>query len=172
MLEERIANITDLHFICGCILYGGRKGHYSIDVENPAIVNSMKKEMLSVINSQRLLDTRHAQATIYSVDGKRIAMVIISEASPGDSCYELYAMSVMKSHQNKGYGLQILDSVLNRFVYLDICARCLPASDRMRHLLSKRGFEFHSIDQGYTVLLRTAVRDHALATPVYMQYCT
>ena len=172
MLEERIANITDLHFICGCILYGGRKGHYSIDVDNPDIVKSMKREMQSVINSQRLLDTRHARATIYSIGGKRIAMVIISEASPGDSCYEIYAMSVIKSHQNKGYGLQILDSVLNRFVYLDICARCLPASGRMSYLLAKRGFEFHSMDKAYTVLLRTAVMDYALVEPVYMQYGT
>ena len=99
-----------------------------------------------------------------------IAMVIISEASPGDSCYEIYAMSVIKSHQSKGYGFQILDSVLNRFVYLDICARCLPASGRMCHLLSKRGFEFHSMDKAYTVLLRTAARDYALAEPVCMQY--
>ncbi len=170
MLEERIANITDLHFICGCILYGGRKGHYSVDVENMDIVKGMKREMQSVINSQKLLDKRHAQATIYTIGGKRIAVVIISEASPGDSCYEIYAMSVIKSYQNKGYGLQILDSVLNRFVYLDICARCLPASGRMSRLLSKRGFEFHSMDKAYTVLLRTAARDYAFAEPVCMQY--
>ena len=170
MREERIANITDLHFICSCILYGARKNHYSIDVENQTIVKCMKKEIQSVISNQKLLDNRQAQATIYLVDNIRVALVIISEASPGDSCYELYAMSVIKSHQNKGYGAQILDSVLGRFLYLDICARCLPASNRMSRLLIQRGFEFHSKDKDCVVMLRTAIDDPGLVEPVYMRY--
>ena len=170
MLEERVANLTDLHFICSCILYGARKDHYSIDVENQAIVKCMKKEIQSVISNQKLLDNRQAQATIYLVDNIRVALVIISEASPGDSCYELYAMSVIKSHQNKGYGTQILDIVLDRFLYLDICARCLPASNRMSRLLMQRGFEFHEKDKDCMVMLRTAIDDPGLVDPVYMRY--
>ena len=169
MLEERVANITDLHFICSCILYGARKDHYSIDVKNKTIVKCMKKEIQSVISNQKLLDNRQAWATIYLVDNIRVALVIISEASPGDSCYELYAMSVIKSHQNKGYGAQILDSVLDRFLYLDICARCLPASNRMSRLLIQRGFEFHSKDKDCVVLLRTAIDNPGLVGPVYMR---
>jgi len=170
VLEERVANLTDLHFICSCILYGARKGHYSIDVENQAIVKCMKKEIQSVISNLKLLDNRQAQATIYLVDNIRVALVIISEASPGDSCYELYAMSVIKSHQNKGYGTQILDIVLDRFLYLDICARCLPASNRMSRLLMQRGFEFHEKDKDCMVMLRTAIDDPGLVDPVYMRY--
>jgi len=170
VLEERVANLTDLHFICSCILYGARKDHYSIDVENQAIVKCMKKEIQSVISNQKLLDNRQAQATIYLVDNIRVALVIISEASPGDSCYELYAMSVIKSHQNKGYGTQILDIVLDRFLYLDICARCLPASNRMSRLLMQRGFEFHEKDKDCMVMLRTAIDDPGLVDPVYMRY--
>ncbi len=169
MIEERIANLTDLDFISSCILYGARKGHYSIDGENQALVKCMKNELRSIITDQKLADTRYAQATIYSVEGKRIAIVIISEASPGDSCYEIYAMSVIGSHQNKGYGSQILDSVLNRFLYLDICARCLPASDRMIQILVQRGFKFHSKDKDCMVMLRTAIDDYSLAEPVYMR---
>lgn len=171
VLEGRVANITDLNFICSCILYGARKGHYSIDVGNRAVVNCMNEEVQSVISSQKLLDDRQAQATVYLVDNIRIALVIISEASPGNSsCYEIYAMSVIKSHQNKGYGAQILDSVLDRFLYLDICARCLPASDIMSELLIRRGFEFHSKDKDCIVMLRTAMDDPGLIAPVYMRY--
>ena len=130
----------------------------------------MKEEIQSVISNQQLLDKRHAQATIYLNDNVRIAFVIISEASPGDSCYEIYAMSVIKSHQNKGYGAHILDSVLDRFLYLDICARCLPASDRMSRLLVQRGFEFHSKDKDCIVMLRPAMADPSLLEPVYMRY--
>ena len=111
MLEERIANITDFNFICSCILYGARKGHYSIDVENKHVVKCMKEEVRSVISDQHLHDGRNAQATIYLVDNRRKALAIISEASPGDSCFEIYAHSVIKSHQNKGYGAQILESI-------------------------------------------------------------
>jgi hypothetical protein len=168
MLEEYIADISDLHFICSCILYGARKGHYSIDTDNKAIVKCMREEMQSVINNKTLLDGRYAQATIFSVDKKRIAVVIISEASPGDSCYELYAMSVIHSDQNKGYGARILDLVLNRFLYLDICARCLPASYRMSRLLERRGFQYHTMDKGFKVLLRTAMDNYPLNEPVFI----
>jgi GNAT superfamily N-acetyltransferase len=170
VLEERIANISDLHFICGCILYGARKDHYSIDADNKAVVNCMRKEMLSVIDNQELLDGRHAQATIFSVDNRRIAVVIISEASAGDSIYEIYAMSVISCYQGKGFGAQILDVVLSRFLYLDICARCLPASYKMSRLLERRGFEYHSMDKGFKVLLRTAVADYQLAGPAYERF--
>jgi len=170
MLEEHIANIADLHFINNCILHDARKGHFSIDTENQTIVKCMKDEIVSVIKNQKLLDKRYAQATIYSLDNKRIAFVIISEASPGSSCYEIYAMSVINSHRNKGNGAQILDSVLSRFLYLDICARCLPASSRMSHMLIQRGFKFHSKDKDCFVMLRTAIDDFDLVEPVNMRY--
>jgi hypothetical protein len=159
MLDERIANLTDLHFICSCILFGARKGHYFFDAEKPEIVRCVKDEIQTVINNKKLLDGRQALATVYTVNKKRIAVVIVSEASPGDSCYEIYAMSVIKSQQNKGYGSLILNIVLNRFLYLDICARCLPASDRMSIILEHRGFNIHSVDNNCKVMLRTAV-DH------------
>lgn len=170
MLEERTANSSDLHFIYGCILHDARKDHYSIDADNKAVVKCMRKEMQSVIDNHELLDGRHAQATIFSVDNRRIAVVIISEASVGDSIYEIYAMSVISSCQSKGLGAQILDVVLNRFLYLDICARCLPASYKMSRLLERRGFEYHSMDKGFKVLLRTAVGDYRLAGPAYVRF--
>lgn len=170
MLEERIANPSDLHFICGCILHDARKDHYSIDVDNKAVVKCMRKEMQSVIDNQELLDGRHAQATIFSVDNRRIAVVIISEASAGDSIYEIYAMSVISCYQGKGFGAQILDVILNRFLYLDICARCLPASYKMSRLLERSGFEYHSMDNGFKVFLRTAVADYRLAGPAYVRF--
>lgn len=170
MLEERIANITDLCFISSCILYGARRGSYSIDAEDQAVVKCMKNELRSIITDNKLSDSRHAQATIYSVENKRIAFVIISEASPGESCYEIYALSVKNSYQDKGYGSQILDSVLSRFLYLDICARCLPASDKMIHILIRRGFKFHSKHKDCMVLLRTAIDDNRFAEPAYMRF--
>lgn len=156
-LEERVANITDLDFINGCILYGARKGHYSFNAENPEVVASMKKEIKSVIIDQTLLDQRHAQATVFTLDGKRIATLIVCEVAPNVTAMEIYAMSVVKKYQNKGYGSQILETVLHRLTHTDIYARCTLASEKMNVLLESNGFSFYKMDRGYRVLFKEAV---------------
>jgi GNAT superfamily N-acetyltransferase len=170
MLEESVANLTDLNFISGCIQYGARKGHYFFDADNPEAVRWMNLEMRSVVSRQELLDERNAQATVYSIAGRRVAVAIICESSPGDSSYELYALSVAKKYQDKGYGAQILDSLLDRLFHFDVCARCLPASIKMVELLEKRGFVFHSMDDVFKVLVKNTLDVSDIAVPLYMRY--
>jgi len=162
-LEERLANLTDLDFINGCILYGARKGHYSFNAENPAVIAAMKKEIKSVITMQALLDQRYAQATVFTVNGKRIATLIVSEATPGQTGVEIYAMSVVKKYQNRGVGSQLLDGVLSRFVHSDVYARCSTASEKMVALLESRGFRLYEMDRDHRVLLKEAVESSEFA---------
>jgi RimJ/RimL family protein N-acetyltransferase len=166
--EERIANITDLDFIYSCILYGARKGHYAFNAENPDVVNSMKKEIRSVISQQALLDRRDAQATVYLLDGKLIATLILSQAAPDNDSLEIYAFSVAKKYQGRGFGRQILEAVLDRLLYTDVYARCSSSSEKMVKLLESRSFRLDSVDQGHRVMLRNAVEKVSLAAPLYM----
>lgn len=156
-VEERVANIRDLDFINSCILYGARKGHYSFDAENPAVVNSMKKEIKSVISNQALLDQRSAQATVYTLNNNRLATLILSEAVTNSNSLEIYAFSVVKKYQDRGYGSQILDTVLNRLVYTDVYARCSLVSVKMYNLLECRGFSFYTVDRDHRILYREAI---------------
>jgi RimJ/RimL family protein N-acetyltransferase len=166
--EERIANNTDLDFIYSCILYGARKGHYAFNAENPEVVKSMKREIQSVISQRTLLDQRDAQATVFTLGDKRIATLILSEAAPDNDSLEIYAFSVAKKYQGKGYGRQILEAVLDRLLYTDVYARCSSASEKMVKLLESRSFRIDSMDQDYRVLIRNAVEKVALVAPVYM----
>lgn len=169
MLKESVANFTDHDFISGCMLYGARKGHYSFAADSTEAVTGMNQEMRSVVSRQKLLDGRNAQATVYSLAGRRVAVAIICESSPGDSAYELYALSVARKYQGKGYGAQVLDKVLDRLLHFDVCARCLPASNRMIKLLEKRGFVFHSMDDDFRVMVRNRfdASDMTLHNTVY-----
>jgi GNAT superfamily N-acetyltransferase len=162
-LEERLANISDLDFINGCILYGARKGHYAFNAENPAVVAAMKTEIKSVIMAQALLDQRYAQATVFTLNGKRIATLIVSEAAPGQVGVEIYAMSVVKKFQNRGYGSQLLDGMLGRFAHNDVYARCSLVSEKMHALLESRGFRLYAIDRDHRVLLKEAVESSEIA---------
>ena len=153
-LVKSEAQTTDLDFICGCILYGARKGHYAFNPENPLHLRCMKNEMYSIIARGLLLDQRRATASIYSLNGKRMATLITSEAGPGSSCVEIYALSVVKKYQNQGYGGMILDDLINHYPHTDIYARCSSASDSMYKLLSDRFFTLLGTDGEYRVLRR------------------
>lgn len=170
MLVETIATLADLNFIYGCVLYGARKGCYAFSAENPEIVKSMKQEMQSVIVKQTLLDNRRALASVYSMDNKRIGLSILSDSISENRGIEIYAMSVARKYQNRGYGSQILDDLLNRYVYDDLYARCSPASQQMAKLLSLRGFELDSMDDDYRVLYRPAVDRGDIVEPMYIKY--
>ncbi|MCW8935607.1 MAG: GNAT family N-acetyltransferase [Gammaproteobacteria bacterium] len=162
MLVERKANITDLGFINGCVLYGARKGHYSFDAENQKIVTLMKQEIQSVVLRNELLDKRRAFASIFTLNNKRIGLLILSEDCLNGDGIELYAMSILKKHQNKGYASQLLNNMLNYYVHENIYARCSLNSEKMAQLLYRRGFRLDSIDGEYNVLIRDAIADHDL----------
>ena len=154
LLEKRRADATDIDFICGCILFGARKGHYAFNAENPFHVSCLRNEIHSIVSSELLLDQRRATASVYMLDSVRIATLITSEAGAGSRCLEIYALSILKKYQNQGYGSLILDDLINDYPYTDIYARCSPASDGMYKLLSNRGFHFLGTDRDHRVLRR------------------
>ncbi|MDH5387644.1 MAG: GNAT family N-acetyltransferase [Gammaproteobacteria bacterium] len=167
---QRTANITDLSFIYSCLLYGARKGHYSFNAENPEVVRQMKQEIQYVISHQRLLDRRYALASVYTLQNKRIAISIMSAAFLNDDSSEIYAVSVARQFQNRGYGSYIIDDLLSRYQHSEIYARCSPTSEKMNELLEKRGFRLHSTDMDYKVLIRDAFIGKCFIEPVRLRY--
>ena len=73
----------------------------------------------AVIARGSLLDQRRASASVYSLNSKRIAALITSEAEPGSGCVEIYALSVVKKYQNQGYGSLILNDLINHYPHTD-----------------------------------------------------
>jgi len=170
MLVERVANITDNSFINSCVLYGARKGHYSFNAENPEMVAAMKAEIHSVLSSGLLSDQRRAMASIFTMDGIRIGMLIMCEVAPNTMGYEIYAMSVAKKHQHKGYGGLILDRVMQLFLYDEVHARCLPVSMAMKKLLTSRGFVLHSEDGEYETYIKGGFQCGDVAEPMALSH--
>ncbi|MFC1589543.1 GNAT family N-acetyltransferase [Pseudomonadota bacterium] len=169
-LIQRTANITDLSFIYSCLLYGARKGHYAFNAENPEVVRQMKKEVQSVILNQRLLDRRYALASVYTLQNKRIATSIMSEAFLNDDSLEIHAVSVAKRFQKQGYGSQIIDDLLSKYQHSEIYARCSHASETMNDLLENRGFRLHATEMDYKVLIKDAFISRSLVEPVHLRY--
>ena len=151
MLIQRVANIRDIGFINSTIIYGARKGHYAIDVDNAAMIRAMKMEIQSIINCGLLSDGRRASASVHTLGDVRIGITILCETEPGEDGYEIYAMSVSKQYQNQGYGGRILDVVLANLNVADVYARCLPESRVMKGLLESRGFGLLAVDGNYEV---------------------
>jgi hypothetical protein len=164
---ERSANITDLDFIQGCILFGARKGHYSFDPENPVLVHWMKKEIRSVVTSRMLLDGRQASASVFLTGHKRIATMILSQAAPGSHSLEIYALSVIREFQHKGFGSRIIKNLLEHYPDVEIFARCTPSSVTMYNLLLRKGFRFNCMDNDFRVLTREPVSSISRVAPVY-----
>ncbi|MDH5711487.1 MAG: hypothetical protein OEZ15_07495 [Gammaproteobacteria bacterium] len=169
-LVKRIANFTDLAFIYSCILNGARKGHYLVDVDNPEMVRQMKKEIQSVITQQLLLDKRHAVASVYTLHGTRVAALIMSAASLDNNGDEIYAISVAREHQNRGFGSAIIDDVICSYQVTDIYARCSSASTKMSQLLKKRGFSVVATHSGFEILARNHLEPGNYAQPIYLGF--
>lgn len=170
MLVERVANITDLSFINNCILHGARKGHYSFNAEKPEMVAAMKREMQSVLTDGLLSDQRRAMASIFTLGNTRVGMLIMCEVAPNAMGYEIYALSVAKKHQRKGYGGQILDHVIKHFLYDDVYVGCLPVSETMKKLLKSRGFVFHADDGEYEIYIKDGFNCCDVAEPLALSY--
>ena len=157
MLDSRRANISDHNFLCSCILYGARKGHYSFNADNPEMVSMMRREIQSVITCQRLLDCRPAEARVYTQNNTRVGLLIMCDHISSSSAHEIYALSVAKKYQHHGYGSQILDGLLHRYVYENLYARCFSASMAMSKLLMSKGFHVESLESEFKNFVRESV---------------
>ncbi len=167
MLIARVADYTDFDFIHGCILYGARKGHYSVNVSSEAILDSLKQEIRSVILRQCLLDECHATAWVYERGKKRVATLILCEPEAENSAYEIYALSVARKFQARGYGSQVLDLLLQQLPHAQLYARCSASSSNMQYMLEKRGFKVNNTVNGFNILVRHSVLMSDLYRPIY-----
>jgi hypothetical protein len=170
MLTEHVANQSDLGFMHSCILYGARKGHYAFNADNPEVVQRMKSETQEVISNGKLADGRHATASIFTLGNSRVGMVIICEAAPYAMASEIYALSVVKLYQHRGYGGRILDNVLEQHLYHDVYSRCLPASAAMKKLLVGKGFVFYTREGDFETYVKDGIDCNAAATTMFSGY--
>lgn len=154
MLIERNANYTDFDFIYSTLLNGARHGHYAVNVDSEAMLQSLKDEIHSITRQRCLLDGRFATASIFSRQNQRIAVLITSQAMDDPRGFEIYALSVAKKYRDMGYGSAVLDLLMNRLYRADITARCSEQSVKMQRMLEMRGFKPLLNDQGFTLLKR------------------
>lgn len=168
VLRVRSADYTDFDFIHGCLLYGARKGHYSVNITSEAALNCLKLEIDSVIQKQCLLDGRHAIAWIYELAGKRVATLILCDQEDGYPAYEIYALSVARKFQGRGYGNQALDYLMNQLPQAQLVARCSAQSSKLQHMLEKRGFRVNNTFNGFNILVRETLHLSDLSVPTYV----
>lgn len=170
MLVIRKSNITDLGFIYSHILYGAKKGHYSFDAENEEMVRWMKKEMQSVVVNSKLLDERYARAFIVILNNMRIGLFVLSQYTKNSSDVEIYAISIIKKYQSKGYGRGVIDEIINRSTHENIYAKCSVASNKMSDLLLNKGFKPIGTDENHSVFKREALSHKDISQPVALYY--
>jgi GNAT superfamily N-acetyltransferase len=76
-------------------------------------------------------------------DGKRIGIASMTATTKSDGGFELGAIAVKPSDQDKGFGSLILETLLKEWLpKKTIYARCYPKSEKLFLMLQKRGFEF------------------------------
>jgi GNAT superfamily N-acetyltransferase len=127
----------------------------------------MKKEIQSLIAQQMLLDQGRGTASVFLLNKKRIATLIMSEAEPNSGSLENYAFFVIKEFQQLGLGSQILDSVLNCYLNTDIYARFSPASESMQKLLVDRSFTLVATDVDHKILKREYINSCGMVEPMH-----
>ena len=120
---------------------GARKGHFN----SQAISDKglMRSDLLSIINNGVDRNLLASVAYVAWNDGKRIGIASMTATTKSDGGFELGAISVKHSDQDKGFGSLILETLLKEWLpKKTIYARCYPKSEKLFLMLQKRGFEF------------------------------
>ena len=135
------ARLKDVDFILSLIMNGARKGHFN----SQAISDKglMRSDLSSIVS--RGLDRNGLTSFAYVAwnDGKRIGIASMTATTKVDGGFELGAIAVKPSCQNKGFGSLILETLLKEWLpKKTIYARCYPKSEKLFLMLQKRGFEF------------------------------
>jgi GNAT superfamily N-acetyltransferase len=135
------ARHKDVDFILSLIMNGARKGHFNLQAISDK--GLMRSDLLSIINSG--LDRNMLASVAYVAwnDGKRVGMASMTATTKPDGGFELGAIAVKPSDQNKGFGSLILETLLQKWLLKKtIYARCYPKSEKLFLMLQKKGFEF------------------------------
>ena len=135
------ARHQDVDFILSLIMNGARKGHFN----SQAISDKglMRSDLLSIINNGVDRNLLASVAYVAWNDGKRIGIASMTATTKSDGGFELGAIAVKPSDQDKGFGSLILETLLKEWLpKKTIYARCYPKSEKLFLMLQKRGFEF------------------------------
>jgi len=135
------ARHQDVDFILSLIMNGARKGHFN----SQAISDKglMRSDLLSIINNGVDRNLLASVAYVAWNDGKRVGIASMTATTKSDGGFELGAIAVKPSDQDKGFGSLILETLLKEWLpKKTIYARCYPKSEKLFLMLQKRGFEF------------------------------
>ena len=135
------ARHQDVDFILSMIMNGARKGHFN----SQAISDKglMRSDLLSIVNNGVDRNLLASVAYVAWNDGKRVGIASMTATTKSDGGFELGAIAVKPSDQDKGFGSLILETLLKEWLpKKTIYARCYPKSEKLFLMLQKRGFEF------------------------------
>ena len=135
------ARHQDVDFILSLIMNGARKGHFNSQAISDKWL--MRSDLLSIINNGVDRNLLASVAYVAWNDGKRIGIASMTATTKSDGGFELGAIAVRPSDQDKGFGSLILETLLKEWLpKKTIYARCYPKSEKLFLMLQKRGFEF------------------------------
>ena len=149
------ATLQDTDFITSLILAGARKGHFYPQLANN---KTMLRQLVQSIIFSRVQTTSNSfsEAMVGWQGIKRIGTTIITETEKNDNSIELAAIILKKEIHGNGFGRQMLDALLKRWLpYKTIYARCFPVSEQLVKMLLHREFSIVQItDSGTRILKR------------------
>ena len=150
-------DLSDIDFICELMLDAARHGHFNDEILKESYEQALRHDIEYLLAKGRRRDEDlRAQAIIIEDDGNRIGFAIMSEMYEGDGGNELYILAVAPEYRGRGYGAQILDELLDRWLpHAEVFAQCLPASETMYQMLLKRGFSHVKTTDDGTRLMRS-----------------
>jgi GNAT superfamily N-acetyltransferase len=158
MLSVYQADARDYQFIYPELLRAARKKHFLFDTQNPEEREFIKQNLTSVLKQGHLNNGLRGQPLVFEHQKNRIGFALVSEIRPGLGGHELHLFFVHHKYHRRGYGSAMLDEINHRWHQVDLYARCLPASNLMFDMLTRRGFVFtHTNSEGARVLLREKI---------------
>ncbi|MEZ5659908.1 MAG: GNAT family N-acetyltransferase [Burkholderiaceae bacterium] len=131
----------DLGFVFALAQNGARHGHFDSRITSDK--NASRAYFDSAI--QRGVDPwgSPAQVSVVELDGERVGVLLVTRAiGTPDEGVELAMIALKKEHRARGIGATVLDMFLDRTLRsVSVYVRCLPASDKLRAMLLRRGFD-------------------------------
>lgn len=169
LLTNVPASLQDTDFIISLIIAGARQGHFYPHLANDKAL--LRRFVLSTIKHGIQDESGlRSQAMIGWLGNTRIGVTIITETEKKDNSIEIGVIAVKKQFQGSGYGGRMLAALLDHWLpHKTIYARCFPSSEKLLHMLLRRGFaEIGKAGKETTILKREQEQqpDHGLGRPV------
>lgn len=130
----------DTGYILNLATVGAINGHFDTKVLTETEV--FRAYINSAITKGADLKGFQTEALLAYADETLVGAVVITDAiGTPDKGVELALIAIDVTYHGHGYGSSALDALLKHFLPQgSVYARCLPASERLRQMLVKRGF--------------------------------